>query len=404
MSTPTTSPQQGIDTTAEVSNIQKSAFDELLVAEYTPHTAWRMDYSINPDLYSTADSANGGTVVVDANRAKLSTSAAVNGIAHLETLRRVRYMPGIGGLARFTCVFATPKAQTQQIIGPGNGADGFYFGYDETDFGVLRRAAGVDYWTPRTDWNGTALTMDLNTSFGNIYQIRYQWLGYGAIKFYIFDALERALVLVHTIDYANTSASVHTLNPSFPLSAEIKNTGNNTDMVMYTPSAVAGLEGDAEKNHVVHPLHVPRAAVAATSIADTNNNHLLSVQNKTLLNAQDNRVSVRVRSIVFSRENLTAVRGCTFRVYKGATTAGARTYADVSTAHSPVSTSTTATTITGGTLVYQVTLPAGSSPFTVELDHDQVHLFPGDILTVAVQDTNANATDVSVTVAYEELF
>lgn len=126
------------------------AFGEVLVAPISPQTAWRFDYGTAPNtrLYTTT-TANGGTATLAESQLHLQTSANVAGLARLQTLRRLRYLPGMGGVVRFTAVFGTPKANSRQIVGIGDTQDGFFFGYNGTSFGVFRRRAGVDFFIDR---------------------------------------------------------------------------------------------------------------------------------------------------------------------------------------------------------------------------------------------------------------
>lgn len=90
-----------------------SAFGEQLVAELTPICGWTFAYNVNTDMVKTTVTGS-GTVTVDAGRAKLSTGAAINSSAKVETLIPLRYITGMGALARFTAVFAAQKAGSQQ--------------------------------------------------------------------------------------------------------------------------------------------------------------------------------------------------------------------------------------------------------------------------------------------------
>jgi hypothetical protein len=382
---------------------QQTAFGELSVAQFTPQTAWRFDYGVNTRIVAKTET-NGGTVTQDAGRAKLSTGTNTAGLARIQTIKNVRYMPGVGGLLRITAVFATPKADTTQYVGIGDTNDRLFFGYQGTDFVIGRRRDGAaDVVVKSTNWNGTAPT-GLTYTNGNIFQIRYQWLGYGYLRFYILDPNGQDLgyKLVHTINYPNTSANIHIMNPTLPIFAEIANTGNNTNMVMYSPSAVAGIEG-ATHLGFHNPLDIWNGTDTSATFSDTNNNHFISVQNKTTIGSIANRVPVQIKSIELSRGSGGAA-GATIRIYKSATTAGARSYTDVDATNSPVSYSTTTTTITGGTIERSYSMPSSLTSRTIALENGELTLLPGEIYTIGVQDSTAAGTDFIVNVNWQELF
>ena len=225
------------------------AFDSLRVDSFTPMAGWTFAYNINPALITTETDGANGEVTHSGNHARLSTGAAASSYAQIQTRKASRYIPGVGGLVRFTAVFSEPTEGSQQLIGLFDDQNGWGFGYDGLKFGVFRRSLGVDYWAYQDDWN--VETYDrLDPTKGNVYQIEYRWLGYGAQLFAIEDWETGAVDVVHRVDYANRYAVTSIDNPNLPLTARAENTTNETDMVLRTPSAIAGLDGDAYNDAV----------------------------------------------------------------------------------------------------------------------------------------------------------
>jgi hypothetical protein len=389
--------------------LQTTAFGETLTARLRPRAGWRGDYPFtstpNPILYvSTATGS--GTISSNENRFKLSTGTDVNGAMRLQTRRVLRYMPGIGGLVRFTAVFETPKASTRQIVGIGDSNDGFFFGYDGTTFGVLRRNNGSDTWVTSANWNGEAPSFTPDYTKGNIFQIRYQWLGYGFIRFYIYDPNEEDMHLLHAIKYPNTSASVSVRNPTLPLMAEVANTGNNTNMVLYTPSALGATEGDTDGDY--DPFLVVNSVATSPTFNNTNENHVITIRNKATAYAGSvtNRITVCIKELSVARDGSAALT--TFKVYRSAratvTYGAALTFVDYSADYSPVETSTTTTTVTGGTAERTVMMKSGDSPFQFKIDTQEMDLRPGDYITISCTDSTAASTQVAVSVTWGEEF
>lgn len=380
----------------------RSAFGEQLVASLAPKAAWRFDYGTAPNtrLYTTT-TANGGSIGMSASRVQLITGTNVAGMARIQSQRRLRYMPGMGSLVRFTAVYAAPKASSTQWVGQGDTEDGFFFGYSGTDFGVMRRRAAVDDFTPQASWNGHSVS--ITPQNGNVYQIRYQWLGYGFIHFYILQPSfpDLGWQLVHTILYPNTTALTSILNPTLPLMAEAANTGNNTSLTLMTASGLAALEG--ETSEPFNPLNVGNSFDASASFADTNNNHMVTIRNKTTFGGVANRVPVHIDSINMAR-GATANVLSTIRLYRNATTAGALTFADVDTNNSPVETSITTTTITGGTVERTYLLTDQVTLQTVEYNQGELVLQPGESLTIGIQNSLAPATPHVETINWLEAF
>ena len=399
---PVTVEDQALHVISPHDDNNRAAFGELMVAQIAPKAAWRFDYGTTPNtrLY-TAATANGGTTTISQSRLLLQTSANAAGSAQLQTNRRLRYLPGLGGLVRFTAVFDAPANNNTQIVGLGDANDGFFFGYLGTAFGIVRRRAGVDSFVDRSAWNG--IDVDITPQLGNVYQIRYQWLGYGYIRFYILDPDEpsRGYALVHTIHYPNTAAVTSVLNPTLPLFAQVANSGNASNIQLYTPSAMGGQEGQPEPPF--NPLDVANSYNALATFADTNNNHLLTIHNKATFSGVANRVPVSVRSITLARSSAGATL-TTLRLYRNATFGGALVYADIDTNNSPVEASATTTTVTGGTV--ERTYVLGNSTTTLQIDFEvgELMLGPNDTLTIAVQDNIASGTVVSGVVNWFEEF
>lgn len=368
-----------------------TAFGEQLTAQLLPQAAWRMDYGATPNtrFISTTGTANGGSVAIDQSRASLQTGTADNGAAVMSSKKSLRYLNGYGGLMRMTAAFNAPVADSKQFIGIGDTLDGFFFGYQDTQFGILRRRAGVEYFTPSSDWN--AYYLNFSPQLGNIYQIRFQYLGYGYIRFYVLDPIheENGFRLHHTIRYPNTNNLTHILNPTLPLRAEITNTGNTSNLTLYTPSAVAAVEGVYETPH--NPLDLAGSTDAAVTFADTNNNHILTIRNKATYGGVANRIPVRISGINMSRAASGAPTS-TVRLYKNATTAGTRTYADYDTDNSPVDISSTTTTVSAGTAFRTYTVTDASTARDVVFTNGELVLSPGESLTIAAQNSGVQST------------
>ena len=381
-----------------------TAFGEVMIAPNIPHTAWRFNYGINTKLIKST-TANGGTTTVSESKAVLQTSTAVNGSASIETKRVLRYLPGVGALIRFTAVFGTPKADSIQIIGIGNLVDGYFFGYNGLQFGVLRRRNSVDTWVYESAFNGDKVTVDKTKN--NIYSISYQWLGSGFIQFFIVDpdAMNKSELVtdrrLHVINYPNTSADVSVLNPTLPLFAYVANTGNNTNMTLQSASAVGFLQGGHNLNY--NPLDVTNAGDAEPTLATTNNTQVLTIHNKTTLNSVANRVSVDFHELNVGRSAAGASLS-TIRVYRNATFSGALTYADVDATNSPVEISTTSATITGGTVERSYVVTDGTTAFAIAFELGELIIYPDEYLTIAIQNNQATSTLLKVTVDWIEEF
>lgn len=381
-----------IDTTT------KAAFGETLVAGKRIECGWKFEYNVNSDIVATA-TVGGGTVTNANSAAVLSTGAATSQSATVYTRRVLRYIPGIGGFAIFTAVFTAGVAGSKQIIGIGDSAhqDGFFFGYDGANFGILRRSGGVENWTYRSNWNGpSAMVNDLDPTKGNVYLIRYQWLGFGSITFQVRPPAAETFETVHTIKYPNQAVVVSTRNPTFPILAHVENTTNNTDIVLKTPSAIGGIEGEVEPP-AINPFDLPRT-VTATKATITTEAAVVSLRNQATYQSVTNRVQVRVAVVTVAAEGTKVV---ILRARVGATLGGVPSFDNYDANTSPMAVDTSATTATGGTVRWIEVIQKTESR-TFSLNELNIQLAPGETVTFTAE--SANSTVVDYVVFWEDLF
>lgn len=374
----------------------KSAFGELLVQQLTPQVIIHFPYNLNTDVVNTVVTGT-GTVTHSGQFAVMSSSAAINSGGSLFSNKFLEYHPGIGALCRFTAIWGAGTAGNTQMAGPGNTTDGFFFGYNGTSFGVMRRSGGSDTWIAQTAWNvdkydGTGRSSNtLDTTKGNVFQVRFQWLGFGAISFYIENQITGDLDLVHRINYANqnTDTSIH--NPSLPFCAGSINTTNNTDISLKIPSIGMFVEG------VINNSSHTRNALDNEKTISTETN-ILTIRNKTTYQSISNAVQIQPDFLSIASDG---TKNVTIRVYINTTLGGTPSYTDVSTNTSVVDYDTAGTTITGGTLVASMELAKNDSKEILFSEYDFI-LAPGAIMTFSA--VSAANNDVSVGVSWQERF
>jgi len=362
--------------------LQVSAFGDLSIAQFEPLASWTFAYNINP-LLIRQEITSTGTVTNDESSAVLETGVAADGKAKIETVKSSRYIPGIGGLARWTTVYDEPKANSRQVQGLINSVDGWGFGYDGLKFGVVRIKDDVKYWIYQDEWN-IDKKPNLNQQKGNVYQVSHQWLGYGIQVFSMEDEMG-VLSPVHAIYYANYNDYVSISNPNLPLSACVENLGNTTNIKLKSPSAVAGLLGNAYNDSFAVYLadDVEKAVSSGTLIP------LISFRLGDLYKGKENRLFAQaIRLIAATDLNKSA----TIRAYSGGTiTGGAWNYLFEEGA--PIESNKTFTSYAPGLLV-------GSFPFSkvdsypVDLESSKFKLFAGQTVTLVVDTTGLGTITV----------
>ena len=378
-----------------------TAFGELQVAELTPMAGWTFAYNVNADLVTTT-LAGTGTVTGTGGFAVLDTSAAINSSAKIETKLPLRYIPGQGAVARFTATFTTGLAGSTQVIGVGDTSDGLFFGYNGTSFGVMRRVGGVDTWTAFADWSngingGNLAWLNLiDWTKGNVFQIQFQWLGFGEIRFAVENPESGGFVVVHRIRFANTSTATSLLNPTLPIMAQVANTTNDTAVILRTPSAMGFCEGKIDNPTPPHPLSLPRT-LTATKTGVTTEANVLTLSSPATWLTKANRIRSQLGMLSVATDG---TKSATVRITKDTALGGVPAYNDYSTNTSPIEFDVAGTTLTGGSVVFAATLDKVDSQ-VFNLREWALFLNPGEKLTVSVQ--SSGATDVAIAINWVDL-
>lgn len=377
--------------------LDKSAFGELLNAELTPLVQIDFPYNINADIVKTTITGS-GTVTQADSKAVLQTTATTSSIAKLESKRFLNYNPGQGGLIRFTGVFTTGVANSSQILGIGDSNDGFFFGYNGTAFGILRRQNGVDNWTIQASWSedqgdGNETLPIMDWTKGNVFQIRYQWLGFGMITFWVEDPATGSFCKVHEIEYANANTNPSIYNPSLPLMAFVENTTNNTNIKLQTSSMGAFVEG---KESLLGPKNSISNTKAAITTTLTN---VVTIRNRTAFASKTNRVVIELDFVSYSVDG---TKPAIIKIVKNTTLGGSPIYADISTNTSVIEYDVAGTTLTGGQELFTFTI-GKSDGDKLPLIGLSVDLLPGDTMTIAIAATSGT-TDGTGSLSWIEKF
>jgi len=261
---------------------------------------------------------------------------------------------------------------------------------------TLAGSAATDNWTAQASWNidpmdGTGPSgMTLDQTKGNIYQIKYQWLGYGQITFALEAPESGAFQAVHAIKYANSSTSVTFKNPTLPLSAFVSNTSNTSDIVGYTPSFAAFVEGALGNGHIHH------GAVAAAAGIGTTETPILTILNKVVYQGGLNRSQIK---LIFSSASIDGTKPATIRFRTNAILTGS-SFSDISTNTSVAAKDSSSTAISGGNLQFAFGLSKADGKI-IDLTEASFTLNPGDSLSVSVE-ASSGTTDVLCAFNWEE--
>lgn len=384
----------------KVSLETKSAFGDLRTIELSPQFQGSFEYTVdNTDLFEK-ELVNGGTVTQASGMAVVTSSTTTASRASLQSVRHARYKSGLGGLMRFTALFTSPIAATEQYAGlmdkhGGSAAfeNGLAIGYDGTTFGYHRFQNDVKTTTALANWDdpldgtGASGATIIETNL-NVFFIQYQYLGAGAINIY-FEKQDGSMALVHTDKYAGLNIVPSTFNPNYHFHLHVDNKATTDNLIMKSSSYAYFVEGKTE----FIELHQPQNATeliekltVSTEIA------ILTIRNKATYASKTNFIDIHIQNILASIEAANANNLGNVRVVKNTTLGGTPSYADINTANSVVEIDVAGTTLTGGVLLLPVPLAGKNDKDNFDVSNKRIILGPGETLTISGTNTSGTAT------------
>ena len=293
---------------------------------------------------------------------------------------------------------ADQVGSTVIISASSDGAKSGTYTYSHaTSTGTIRQdAAGVTKTSthiPQASWNQDTLsswTTALDPAKGNVYQISYQYLGFGAIRFYIEDPETGEFTLVHMIKYANTSTTTSVHNPSLRFGMYAASVGSTTDISVKCSSVSAFVQGKVRKTRN------PRATTNTQSVTTTNTN-VLTVRNRRTYNSIYNQVEFEpIHLSVSSESNQNVI----VEIRTNAVFSGSTNFTNVGT-NLVTDVDTTANTVSNGTLLAAFAVGAKGT-LSQGLTEFEIRIPPSLQFTVSARVTSGAASNVTATLTYYE--
>lgn len=391
---------------------QLSAFGELRSSQ--PYTLIDLISQYGRSTSRTASSvANGGTVAdVTAQSAfRLAVTAAAASAARVRTNEWFRYQSGRGQRISLSLYHSdVGKANQTRNWGYFDDEDGLGFRLTGTTLSVFRRSstsgAPVETVVSQAQWNGdrmdgtTQSGLVLDITKGNIYEIQFQWLGVGVVRFFING------VLVHEMSHPNLLAVPYMKTADLPLTWEVINTGASEVASMTVVCGNVTVESGEEP-----PLFTHSHVVGPVSTTDANEKPVFSIRLASLINGVDNREIVLPDALAVDNSATVAQSTAIIIVRQNATLTNA-TFASAHGGESGVEIDTAATAVSGGEVVARFAVPITDSrtlDFSRYFRRNAKKLLRNaytgvsDTLTISVQRQTAQNTTVSVTLVWNEV-
>jgi hypothetical protein len=168
------------------------------------------------------------------------------------SVQTTTYRPAHEVYCAFTAAFLNANANSYQRIGLFDANNGFYIGYEGTDFGITIRNGGVNTFIPQANFNIDTLTGQatsqflrrdnpeaIDTTFSNLFRIRFAWLGSANILFEVLNP-NGVWTLFHNVRQPNTNYNPSIQNPDLPMTVEVNKTAGANDVSIATACWGAG--------------------------------------------------------------------------------------------------------------------------------------------------------------------
>lgn len=376
-------------------NSLNTVFGEKIIGTRIPSFAAQFQYGIATDQ-AISELLNGGTATTENSLLKINTGTNAAGSAWIQTTDYLRYIPGHEAYINFTGVFSEPKANSYQRAGLFDSNNGFFLGYEGTDFCVTRRRDG-------TDFNHI---LNLSTIFepqdgvldptkGNIYRISFGYLGFATINFEVLAPCG-CWRLLHKLEYPNSEELTHILQTNLPARAEVANTGNTTDIQFGSGSYEVGIVdgGGTDPAARVFNKSIPETPISSGDF------EIITFRNKDTYNSIENRITAQ---LILASAATDVNKINTWNIYVNSDFTNTPTWNDVSVdSVLEVSSDALIDTNTGFT---QLTWEMGKvDTFFEDVTNLLVQLKPGQHATFVITTSLGASGDINLGVRWKELF
>ena len=294
---------------------------------------------------------------------------------------------------------------TRRIAGPAGassfdpGTSGAIGSFSTVTLGV----AESEIFIPQSDWNVDTCDgrgnsrVNIDHTKGNIYQVQFQYLGYGNAFFSVVNSDTGLPTLCHMIKNANARTSTNLRNPNLYLTWESINTGSTTSVSLIGASGGTFVEGD------IRYLGAQISTTGTKSIAAGIETPILTLRGSNVYRGRKSTAQIQLDRISVA---VTGSKPVDFKVYKNNTLVAAQfQMVNSLTSAADYDTLSTSFSIGSGTQIFGFSVGKDGNS-TESLTDLACFLQAGEILTVtaftATPGGGGGGSDVSVSIVWIE--
>lgn len=249
-------------------------------------------------------------------------------------------------------------------------------------------------WVPQDRWNGEKVAW-LQPQYGNVYEISFQYLGFGDIFFRVVEPGTGDWITVHTIQWGGRNSQMSLSNPNLFATWEVDNVTNSSAVTMYAGCAFGAVQGDAAKPSPV-VKSFSKSGVATTET------YLGALRCDIETNGTSNQSSFRLVSVHAASDS---PKGIKVKAYKYATLTNPQWVNMASTNQKSIVSYDTSATAFATTNAFNVMTfnagATGSQGVLFEEGH-VIPVFPNETIVFVANVLSGAASQVDVSVRWDE--
>jgi hypothetical protein len=300
-----------------------------------------------------------------------------------------------GDKVYFIALRSGPRSGTYSISDPGATFSQITAGVANSETFVSQSQWNID----TMDGNGPS-RFSLNPQKGNVYQVGFQYLGFGNTRFAIEDPSTGQFQPAHMIEQSNVRTTPVLTNPFISALWEASNAGSTTPVTLKGASAATFTEGAVLQNvGAAFSIAASKASVTTAEVP------ILTIRPDRLFAGEVGYGEVDIARF-FSTSIETGNQSITIKIYKNLRLTGPANFQYVNQTQSSVSYDTAATgfSLNNSTLIATYLLRTGNpgSLLDIDLKGDNFFLSVGETLTVNAVSTSVSGVQITLALSWFE--
>ena len=243
----------------------------------------------------------------------------------------------------------------------------------------------------QVDWN-IKKRPDLDPSKGGVYQVQFQYLGYGPFYFSVENPVTGDLEVVHILEYGNANIVPSLSNPTFRVGWAAVNDGNTTSLTVKGASAAMFNEGEIVITELPRSLKNTQPNVGTSDFIN-----VLSFRNRLVFSTNRNRVEIEPFIVTTVTDSS---KGAIIEISKGTIPNDDLDFVYVDKDNSTTEYAVNSTIMTGGVpIIDSIATDVGTK---IDLRELGISLFPDEYFSISAKVISGAAASVSATITWVE--